>query len=545
MLDGLPPELICHIFSYLDIVEQDKMKLVNQHLRNIVETNMGYINGCPNECFPHQVRHYVYSRHILDLYGRLVNTSPTGSGKTVVTILLARHYRLSLLVVCPTGVRAVWERESEKYGVHLIEAISYERFRGNKRMVSHDYLDRDGSEGYIFTDYTIELLCSGIMIVFDESQRIKNKDSITFKSCNYLANLAYGYKKSKVCLLSASPYDKPFFSESYCKVLGLLTESTLTTYNAGNNRHSFDGLYQIRDMAAMFDPETTERCMEDLIRHGKGVAESARYVSHLLLTKIFKHVYFSSMNRARKDFGPDEANGFYRLPPDDSMILTRGEAMLVSATSYNPDEDIINMQQGSIEKVVNALVVIESAKINTLARLVIETLDANPTSKVIVFINYPNKHLDQLLDRLDLIRDSIGVMFGTTSQQNRTRIIENFQRPDLHCRVIITSVRVGGVGLSLDDTDGGFPRYTFASPSYNFIDLYQACGRTFRSRTASTPTIRFVYSDSADNYGNRIELRVLDALARKTKTTRSLLDESSKVVFPGEFEPYYEIENDD
>lgn len=68
--------------------------------------------------------------------------------------------------------------------------------------------------------------------------------------------------------------------------------------------------------------------------------------------------------------------------------------------------------------------------------------------------------------------------------------------------------------------------------------MYQAGGRTYRVKTKSDATIRFVYSENAP-----VETGIYDALVRKAITTRSVLHNGGGVVLPGDLPRYEEIKN--
>ena len=153
-----------------------------------------------------------------------------------------------------------------------------------------------------------------------------------------------------------------------------------------------------------------------------------------------------------------------------------------------------------------------------------------PNSKVVIFVTYKTSFV---ILKEHSEKYGVSILNGSVPMKKRDGIVATFQAPNNDVRVIICHPIVGGVGLSLDDQHGGFPRHVFIMPSYNFIDLYQACGRVDRSLTKSVPYIRFVYV-----LGAELEMMIINALARKSAVSRNA--SQSTEVYPGEFESYSE-----
>jgi hypothetical protein len=64
----------------------------------------------------------------LQNYPICINTSQTGSGKTITTIHAAKNMDCSLFVLCPTGVIDSWKKECESEGVSIEFISSYTSF---------------------------------------------------------------------------------------------------------------------------------------------------------------------------------------------------------------------------------------------------------------------------------------------------------------------------------------------------------------------------------------------------------------------------------
>ena len=93
---------------------------------------------------------------------------------------------------------------------------------------------------------------------------------------------------------------------------------------------------------------------------------------------------------------------------------------------------------------------------------------------------------------------------------------------------------VGGVGISLHDTTGEYPRYMFISPSYKLIETAQAASRIHRFGTMSDAIVRMFYA----NEDRLMEIKILTAMTAKTAVVKGAIDDVSRseIILPGDYE---------
>jgi hypothetical protein len=84
------------------------------------------------------------------------------------------------------------------------------------------------------------------------------------------------------------------------------------------------------------------------------------------------------------------------------------------------------------------------------------------------------------------------VVYGGNEGEERERAIQKFQSGE--SRIIVCNLQAGGVGISLHDTDGDYPRATLISPTFSAVDLKQAFGRCHRANGKSKVIQRVVYA---------------------------------------------------
>lgn len=80
------------------------------------------------------------SSHVyqLKLRGASLDTSETGTGKTVVACDVAKHFP-NVCVVCPKIVIPAWTRELKEVGITPMFVLNYEKLRtGNTQFVTKE-----------------------------------------------------------------------------------------------------------------------------------------------------------------------------------------------------------------------------------------------------------------------------------------------------------------------------------------------------------------------------------------------------------------------
>ena len=120
---------------------------------------------------------------------------------------------------------------------------------------------------------------------------------------------------------------------------------------------------------------------------------------------------------------------------------------------------------------------------------------------------------------------------SVTKAETRAAIVDSFNT-DKKVRVMVMTIRTGGMGINLHDTVGDAPRYMLISPSYYFQDIAQATGRIFRTGQRSDAKARIFYGDGYE------EAKIRTALILKAKNTRETVDPKSAVelVLPDQYE---------
>ncbi len=481
--------------------------------------------------FDHQVQHLNKIISILRKNHVYLDSSETGSGKTIIALCISIIFKLKMMVIAPLTTLDMWETETSKYGIELISSMTYTKLSGNGNTCNHNLLTKMVTSKnkeiktikYTITDYLRKIIQEGILIVFDESHNLKNKDTQKLKAAHCIINKVININtSSRIGLLSATPCDKIEHLPSMLKTLGIIRSTKLHEYNHKTSNYDLIGMNEAFNYCLNINKVETNKikCMS----YNKGTKNN---ICKRIFLSIIKDYCCSAMENINKNTTLDVKNGFYNIDPIDSQKLQHAISDLKELVQFENNNVTL---RNNFNNIANILSRIETSKLSTLIRLTKSSLIENSNGKVIIFI-WHIASADYLYQ--ELFESSPMVLNGQTSKKDRIQIIKNFQCPSTQFRILISNIKVGGVGISLDDQDGRFPRTVFIVPQYYVIETQQAMGRVYRVKTKSNATIRFIYSKEI-----RMEKDILDAIAKKQKVIEDIL--FYKPQFPSDYTNYIE-----
>lgn len=480
----------------------------------------------------HQPEHYGRIKTILSYAPAAIDCSPMGQGKTCIALKYALDHNLSILAFCDVTMKQKIEKHAYRYGVNVIETMSYSMLRGTSRKnqenitVNHNYLVHLNNRYYATQDL-VNLIGSGVLILFDEFQALKNKSLQYYAALEISRTLAKykGNGNSRVMYLSETGIDDYKLIENVVTLLCLTPQDHLVDGTDQGKQAGYDDIVKI-SMAV--NPELARTIAVPNVNY-----KSALYIVFGLYTNILKYCYSSSMPELDLKYKKDAKNCYYYVPDDQAENISKQIKQLEDNIIFHPDGKAMFSSGRSNTNMNNLLMDIEIAKVELFCRLVRDTLTKDPNSKVIVSLNY-RKSVEKL--RLMLIDiDPLVITGSTPTDKNkilnntnltihgvsRDEIIDGFQNVDKY-RVLIIS-RVCRVGVDLDDQNGNKPRTLFISPSFSYTNTYQMTGRVYRTETKSDVIIRSVYAYNPKYQKSmRQEMRILQALHRKNKVTKEM-----------------------
>jgi hypothetical protein len=489
----------------------------------------------------HQVDHVDRLMRVFQTETTTMDFSCMGLGKTYTsTECMVRLGLQNLFVVCPLTMEQKWKEVAKMHGIPNVIVTSFASLRsvsgcqpkhGFLRRISVDSKDAKLSDGtpkkveeFELTDKFIDLVENkGVMMVIDEVHNLKNS-SEQFKACKILTDAINNSteRRSRCILLSGTPIDKEEQTMKMLRLMGLYTRQEMSLMGAS-------------EYVAKLSVKDKERVISIVKDTPAKISAELVHLCHVLFKEIVCTHWISTMPNPREVI--DSKNGYYRLEEKDARFLEFYIGQLHSNSGFTtltgaPDgEGMVVVQGGKLGAIAKSLEGIEQSKVPLFERLVRETLLKDPSCKVVVGMNFVQRTLYSLADRLKDLSPCL--ITGDTPRTQRETTIKKFQEPNTKCRLILANIKCLSTGVDLDDKDGRFPRYVFASPNYTIVDLHQFSRRFIRTNTVGVPVFRFVYGACA-----RKEQSIINALARKTTVLQDILTEqtSAGIKFPGEYE---------
>jgi hypothetical protein len=475
-----------------------------------------------------------------------------GSGKTFTSTRLAYEGNFKhVIIVCPTSVIPKWtQMKAQCPDVNFRACISFQSLRSTTfHQPKHGLLHRFEVLSEFFNRNTVnftvtklyqDYVSEGVLLIVDEIQNIKNHSSQYLAAQSLIESImrASSDSPSKVLLLSASPIDKREQAVRMFRTLGVLTRH-LAYYNPQTYTMDWAGLNDVVHFCSDINPVDTANTQGKLARE----ASFEPFVYRLFINVLKKHCS-STMQVQHHSSKLIKCNAYYFIDAPGEEILLRGMSCLTTATRYEDGQ--VNLQGESasrISSVIRALQVIETGKISLFSRLVEKYLLERPKCKVIVAVNYCDTIND--LHSL-LLNHSPLILQGSSSITQRTKALKQFAEPSLLHRVLLCNQSVASTGIDLDDKHGGFPRICLVSPNYSSITAFQLGHRFHRLDTRSDAIVHFVFAlrplRTPSECGDIIELKVLDALSRKSEVMKQTCDTEMMpdVQFPGDHEEFIE-----
>jgi superfamily II DNA or RNA helicase len=503
---------------------------------------------------PYQKLHVEILQTFLNTRNFAFDFSLMGSGKTFTSTRLAfeRNFK-HVVVLCPTSVIPKWKAMKKlARDVPFRDIISFQSLRSTtfhqpKHGLLHRFeqpsalLTRLGSSSPEFSTTSLykSYVEEGVLLIVDEVQNIKNYSSQYLAAKELISEIMNSLSSSKVLMLSASPIDKREQAVRFFRSLGVLNRA-LAYWNPQTYQMDWAGLNDVQD----FCRKINERAALETPLRLANEHTFDNYVYRLFINVI--KPYCSSTMRVEKNSTLlKKYNAYYFIDTQGEEILLRGMSSLTTATRFENGQVNLQGQEVSsrISSVIRALQVIETGKITMFSRLVKKYAKEQPTCKIVVAVNYT----ETINDLKNLLIDFHPLLLqGASSVKQRETVLQLFSEPSLKHRLLLCNQGVASTGIDLDDKDGRFPRICLVSPNYSSITAFQLGHRFHRVDTKSDATVHFVFAlrqgKTPSQCGDIIELKVLDALSRKSEVMRDTCDMEMipDVQFPGEHDEFLE-----
>jgi len=398
--------------------------------------------------------------------GASAEASVAGFGKTFVASFVAREMQHPMVVICPKVVIPHWTRAAKAVGAPVRCISNYEQHKlGHTARGEWEIKNRRWR-------WTVP---KPTLLVFDEAHYCKNRTSQN-------AKLLTAAKRQGIptLVMSATLAVDP-------------TDLYATGYLLGLHDGDHFGWQAFQ---ARFG----------VIRDGFGFVFDSRHDPSAL--KRLNSELFPSRGH-RKSY--DEIPGFPEATTDVRELPAKEADLERMEAAWSRVSELEALKREAINSAVERLrarQLAELAKVPAIIDLARDLMSSGLS--VPIFLNFH--------DSIDAVSQALAahVIDGRASDRDREHAIDLFQADRSRCLVLQTGA--GGVGISLHDTHGRFPRHSLISPPENARDLVQALGRN-RRVGQKTPAFRTVLT-----LENSIERRVKAAVERKANQIETIND---------------------
>lgn len=483
---------------------------------------------------PHQEAWCDRMGHILDQYHFALDVSQIGAGKSYMSLYQAQQRSLPAVVVGPPTVAVEWDTLHRENYPHSF--ISYNRLIGRtcyeESLLKHGLLMRHDVEkkGVITAHYRpseayLLQVEEGLVLIVDEIQRIKNETS-SRKAIQALIQPILASERSYVIFLSGLPFDRPESFINFLKTLGVVTCKYYTRPAQirlgsvmGTHTDKDPTIYGYDQAIAWFrsiDPDGTQAVLGPYALD-RDNAIWARHITWQLFTKCGS-MFTGACKVPPITVACRRYNSYYPMTKESTKLYREGESFLKTAVNEDGKIDFSTATEG--------LMLIERGSLPTMVQEAKQVLDANPTAKVILYVMFIESYKTL---RKALKPYGVLILKGGMSIQKKSFSIREFHN-NPEKRVFLVGLRVGGTGLNLQDVHGRRPRYLFMNPTYFFLDMCQAAGRTYRVGAKSDSELRVIHNKDVNI------AQIISNIRQKSKVGKDTLALASlHAVLPSEY----------
>jgi superfamily II DNA or RNA helicase len=379
----------------------------------------------------------------LQSHGAALDASDTGTGKTVTALHVARSMNLVPLIICPKTIISSWGQMAEAMGVEPQAVVNVEKLRtGRQKWVA---------KGARKADWYWQLPPRSL-IIWDEVQTAGGNRTL---NAYLLATLRF---KAPVLMLSATVADSPLRLQAPGYLLGL---------------------HRFKDYLPWC---LAHGCYVHPVYGGLSFDRGVRGKAAML--EIHNAIFPAKGTRVRIADIPDFPETLIVAEPVDVKV-DRDEVNALCGNQFWTDDMEPSKQACALTSMLRARQLTEVAKVPAIVEMCKDLLDEGRS--VIIFICF--------LETMGLILRGLpveaSVIVGGQTKTERDAQIAAFQNDER--RVIVSMIQAGGVGISLHDIRGQYPRHAILTPPLSVVQLKQALGRPHRAggKSKSVQTVLF------------------------------------------------------
>lgn len=423
----------------------------------------------------------------LYINGFALDMSETGTGKSYAAAAVAREMNCPIVLICPKAVIPQWGKVLKAFNLSPLVAINYEKIgRGNTKYMKWKKLqnmykpwNEEAKDDRPYFTFPKDSL-----VILDEGHRCKGAHSTNSQMMISLAEQGY-----KVLVSSATLATTPL----EMKAVGYLSKLH-KIYNFTDFCKAYGATLLPQYGALSFDSSN----------------DSGKNGMLALNTYLFKDRQCASRLTV-EDFGA--------LFPESHIVA---EAYDLGANSPKVQEAYQEMESEIAKLDERAAdysqhifaIMMEARRKSELFKVplfvdMVEDL-YNEGKSVVLFLNFQDS-VDAVSSRLQKMKKfegQIGYIVGGQHHKTRQADIDAFNADNK--RVMIANIKAGGIGISMHDLNGNYPRASIISPNFSAFELVQALGRVWRQggKTKSYQNIVFAAGTIEENACRRVQARI-------------------------------------
>lgn len=498
----------------------------------------------------HQLDHNKRLLEILSKTYGYVDVSMMRLGKTFSSSYIAQLIGFAAIyVVCPTTVKTVWEGMKTKYGLPIANIITYESLRSTRGhtpkhglLERRDYQDEKGEWHVEFeASAMLKHVCAdprGAFFIFDESQRIKNKNDQWYAAMAITSHIITTGGMSRFAFLSGTPIDKEEHAIHMMQIMSIIRAKKLFIYHKDIGELQLIGAQELVNYCKELDPQKTA---ETLARYPFTQKTVHQTCYRLFLAVVYPNIS-SEMSPRLEEAGEavkvDSVNYYANMPEAEAEAYAAAVDDLGRAARYNESTGTRDVRGDSnFGAITTALKMINMTGAAIFIRKAIELLEAYPTSKVVIATIFSGEKPGEegAFDYWEKYLRQYGVLKvnGKVTGDKRTAAIARFNNRDLSCRVMLCNMKLLSQGISLEDVDGDRQRFALVEPNYYVSDMHQFKFRFDRGPSTKSKTkMMIMYGKCAKKL-----VGILNALVRKSDIMKDTLVKQVEagVMFPGDY----------
>ena len=438
--------------------------------------------------YPQQEAHIEVLANVISRHNAALDSSKTGTGKTLCAAEVAKRLGLSVFVIAPKATLVNWTRVLKEQGAGVIGIINYEKLRTGKSGFG------DWKKGSFFYNLPPKTL-----VVFDEVHACKGHYTQN-------AKMLIASKTLPTLMLSATACENPVELRAMGYLLGLhfLKDFYGWATRFGAMPNAWGALEFIKRPGSDAHLDRLRRLIYP--SHGSMLTREdlAEFFPNGQI--IYDPISFGSAGEIKKllDECSDELQAIFEKEAEEKITL-----------KGNPAEAVV--------KLTRARQKVELLKMPEIRQMVHDRLEEGKS--VVVFLNF-NQSVRYLCDLLEEDGVTAGKIWGEEPRvAKRQQVIDAFQQDEIH--VLICNIGAGGTGVNLHHTDSAVrPRESLISPCYNAKVMDQVFGRIDRAGAKSDPINRVLVAAGS------VEEKVLESVQIKIDNMNRLHKKSFITTMP-------------